>query len=223
MSDESVIAEDAPPELEPTEMSRAEMRIKELLTAKASAEAATQAEARARAAAEARYEEAVRQRSATVEPEPDEWSDPAERHAKAAMKMAEEARKIAQDNADTNRRQQAAMSIDRAMAGHNDWLHAESTKNRLAERYFLAQAHGREFDASAEAETLHTDEQNALGARKEAWAKTKATQAAATASAMSSPSPPTPPKAEDRPAWGTPERAAYDTNIELEILAAHRR
>jgi hypothetical protein len=157
-----------------------------------------------------------------VEPETDEWVDPAERQAKAALRVAEEARKIAQDNAEVARRTAGATAIDRAMANHDDWLSVEATKNRLAERFFLAQAQGTDFNASSEVSALHKEEQSALAGRKEAWANTKATQAAATLSATHTPSPPTAPKTEDRPAWGTPERADYDDNIEREILAEFR-
>ena len=223
MSDENVIEEVVLPEAEQAE-NRAEARIKELLEAKSAAEAATAAESQARVVAEARYEEAMRHRMQVApdpEPESDEWVDPAERQAKAALKAAEEAKRIATDSADTNRRQMAAMSIDRALASHDDWLNVTGTKNRLAERFFLAQAQGNTFDAAAEVLALHKEEQDALAGRQEAWAKTKANQATATASVTHSPSPPTAPRTEDRPRWGTPERAAYDNNIEREILAEY--
>jgi len=114
-----------------------------------------------------------------------------------------------------------AMSIDKAVLAHDDWLNVKSVKNRLAERYFLANANGSAFDAEAEVAALHKEEQDALASRQEAWAKTKAQQAVATASATHSPSPPTSPATEQAPSWGTPERAEWDDKLTKEIFAEH--
>lgn len=223
MSDEqaSQVEEVAEPQTE--EPNRAEARIKELLAAKSEAETVAAEEARARAVAEARYQEAVRLQSQAPAPEPpeDEWADPAEKQARAALKAAEEAKRLAQDSAESTRRQMTAMSIDKAVLAHDDWLNVKSVKNRLAERYFLANANGSAFDAEAEVAALHKEEQDALASRQEAWAKTKAQQAVATASATHSPSPPTSPATERAPAWGTPERAEWDDKLTKEIFAEH--
>jgi hypothetical protein len=203
------------------EGNRAEARIKELLQAKASSDARADAAEVYAQRAEQRFQDIMLERSNTPEPETeDDWGvDPAERKASEALKTAAEAKKLAESNADSYDRQIAIMAIDKAVSAHNDWLDGTDVKDRLAKEWFLARAQGRTFDAEREAGRIRNIETQALGSRRDSWAKTKAEQASATASPTSQPSPPVTDPASEIPPWNTPERAKYDRELEAEIMS----
>ena len=218
-----------PPATEPEaqgEMPGAQQRIRDLVAERKAVEAKLDEERQGRQRLEADFrslrEQVTAATSAATEPDTPEWEDPAEvalREAKAAKA------EIAKVSDNLNR--STAMGAIKAAVDERDFEDADDVRERLAERYYLAQQRGLAFDATAEAKALHDRETKRITARKEAWAQTKADDAAATASAVSgSPAPPPEPDRfapENRPAWGSPERATWDADIEREVLAGNLR
>lgn len=140
------------------------------------------------------------------EPAESAWEDPAEK----ALKEVEALKTSHASVVDALGRQAASAAIDKAVSTRS-FADADEVKERLAERWYLARAHGNAFDAEAEATALFQKETRRRESDRAAWVVEKDQAAAATRSAASAgPSPPPgePPAAP--PPWGTPEREKWE-------------
>lgn len=180
---------------------------------------AEEAERRARQIedAAARREQMLLERF-TVQPAEPQFDDPIEeiRH-----ELAKSRQELAATRKTTEGRL-AQSDIDRAVSGRT-FLDPDGVKERLAERFFLAQAQGRPFNAEAEAKVLHEREQQALQGKKIAWAAEKREAGKAARSVVTAPSPPPAEAPKPVPKWGTPERRAWDEEQTRSVLAEFRQ
>jgi hypothetical protein len=137
------------------------------------------------------------------EPEPEAWVDPDER----AGRLEQEIKQLRSEMKSAFDTQSARGGIEKAVTSRQ-WEDPDDVRERLSERYYLAQSYGNAFDADAEAKALHEKEQARANKRKQTWANEKKQVAQATTTVSSRHSPPTGEAIPERPP--IKDRAARD-------------